>query len=385
MSPEPRLVTTAAELRLTCERLAAAPHVAVDTEFLRERTYHARLCLVQLASPTEHALVDPFAVEDLSPLRELLVASDVIKVFHAARQDLEIFHSMWGAVPQPLFDTQVAAAILGHGDQLSYAALVQALLDVRIDKAQTLTDWSRRPLSSDQLRYALDDVVHLSSAYELVRTRLAELGRAEWLARTFESMADPALYRVDPREAWRAVKGTRGLSGEKRAVLREVAAWREEAARERDLPRRWVLSDEALVEVARRAPRTGSELAGIRTLTQPQLRRDGEALVEAVRAGLAAPADERPARPPERPGDEALALADLMAAVVRLRARAADVSVGQVATRADLEALAMHGEASGVELLEGWRRELVGAELLALREGRLRLAVKDGLVVVEDA
>lgn len=381
MTAGPRVISRGQDLAELCERLAATEVVAVDTEFVRERTYRARPCLVQVATPSEHALIDLLAGVDLAPLRAVLLRTSLLKVLHAARQDLEIFHALWGEVPAPVFDTQLAASVLGLGDQVSFSGLVRDVLGVEVSKAETLTDWSRRPLSPAQLRYAAEDVVRLVPLHAELAARLVGRGRQGWLESDFQELVDPALYRVEPREAWRGIKRPPGLSGAQRAVLREVAAWREEAAQERDLPRRWVVGDDVLVHVARRPPRTLEELGQARGLEPRELRRSGAALLDAVARGLATPPEDQPAddRPP-RLTESAQALADMMACLVRLRALELGVTSSVLCTRAALEAVATSGEDADVAALRGWRRDVVGADLLALRDGRLQLRVESGEV-----
>ena len=379
-----RPITTLAELEALCERLSDAPHVAVDTEFIRDRTYFAQLCLVQIATEGEHALVDPLALRDLAPLRALLMRKEIVKVFHAGRHDLEIFHDIWGELPSPVFDTQLAATLLGMPAQTSYGNLVGEILGVTLDKAGTLTDWARRPLSASQLRYAADDVIHLATLYGRMRAMLAEKGRGGWLDAEHAALVDPATYVVDPEDAWRAVRGAGNLRGAQRAALRHLAAWRERQARERNIPRRWVLSDESLGELARQRPKNLDDVRAVRGVQAAVVERWGGEILAVV-----ARAEQEGPMPPEAQGVRvdaaAEALADLLGCLVRVRAKERGIAPTQLATRAQLERLASEGEFSEAAVLQGWRREVVGDDLLALREGRLRLAVRDGVVVVERA
>lgn len=384
MTPAPSPLTSPRQLEETCARLAAAPFLAVDTEFHRERTFYAQLCLVQVASLDEVVLIDPIALKDLGPLRDLLLRPGIIKVFHAAKQDLEIFHDLWGEVPAPVFDTQVAATVLGLGHQVGYARLVEDVLGVKLEKAGTLTDWARRPLAPEQLRYAADDVVHLASAHVVIAKRLEEQGRAEWLERDMTALADPAQYRPSPETAWRSVRGAGTIHGPAKTVIRPLAAWRDEMARARNVPRRWVLPDEALIEVARRRPETLDDLGRIRGVNQRMLDEQGARLLALVaEAKNAEP--ERAAPRPRRMTAEAEVLADLLQCLVRMRSRERGVAPAQLATREQLERLALEGEEADVPALQEWRREMIGDDLLALRDGRAQLVVRDGVVVFEKA
>jgi ribonuclease D len=378
----PQLIQQHDELEALCARLRLAGHVAVDTEFIRDRSYFARTCLVQLATEDEIALVDPLALPGMEPLRAVMLAPEVVKVLHAGRQDLEIFFGLYGEVPAPIFDTQVAAALLGLGDQVGQAPLVEKLLGVVLDKAGRLTDWARRPLSPDQLRYAAADVAYLLPLQRMLAGQLEERGRLDWLERELQAQLDPALYTPDPQGAWRGLKGVAGLRGAARGVAREVAAWREERAMHLDRPRRWVLGDDAILEIARRAPRTKDDLLRVRGLGDVAR---GEADALLARVAQAADSQEPREPAPRRSAmtPEADALADLLGCLVKLRARERGVATGQLATRTQLEEVALHGERAQVPVLEGWRREIVGDDLLRLREGSLSLVVRDGLVEIE--
>ena len=384
MSPgsPPAPLTDRRALERACARLARAPYLAVDTEFHRERTFFAQLCLVQIASSDEAVLVDPLAVRDLTPLKELLMLPGIVKVLHAAGQDLEIFHDLWSAVPAPLFDTQVAAGVLGLGHQVGYARMVEQLLDVKLEKAGTLTDWARRPLADDQLRYAVDDVVHLAAAYPVLLARLQDQGRSDWLAPEMKALSDPQQFAADPEAAWRTVRGAGSARGPVRLVVRALATWREEQARTRNIPRRWVLPDESLVEVARMRPAAREEMARVRGLSARFLDDHGDRLLKVIAEASKDPA-ESPASRVRRLSPEAESLADLMHCLVRMRARERGVAATQLATREQLERVADEGVDAEAAVLEDWRREVVGDDLLALRAGMLRLVVQDGKVVIE--
>jgi ribonuclease D len=373
-------VDTPAALSDLADRLAGSEWLALDTEFIREKTYLPKLCLIQVSNGEVAACVDPLALEDLNPLRRVLYDGSIIKVLHAARQDLEIFLHDWGHIPLPLFDTQPAAALLGHGDQVGYAKLVQQVLGVDLPKDHSRTDWSRRPLEQGQLRYALDDVIYLGQVYLKMRGRLSDRERLQWLAADFADLADPATYVQDPRTAWQRIKGRQHLRGVQLAVLQTLAAWREEQARSRDLPRRWVLKDEVLVDLARRRPRDLEQLARIRGLEPPTIRRDGEILLHLIGEALQRPKEQWPRE--GRPGKPLTAAqeaqADLLSATLRLLADSHQLSPHAIAGRKDLEKL-VRGE-SDTRLLEGWRRKVAGEHLLDLLAGRWSMrATADGV------
>jgi ribonuclease D len=355
-----------AALRALAESMRGADAIAIDTEFMREKTYYARLCLIQVATDDIVAAIDPFAVKDLGPLFELMRDERCVKVFHAGSQDLEIFYRLMGEVPAPVFDTQVAATLTGLPTQVGYQQLIRSLVGVELDKAHSFTDWARRPLSEDQVEYALDDVRYLTRAYRTLCEVLDRGGRLGWLAEDFARMADPATYDVVPGEQFLRVKRASVLDRRSLAVLREVAAWREREAQERDIPRRWLVSDESLIEIARRAPGDRTALLAVRGLNEQVVRRSGEDILEAVKRGRSLPEDDLPKiEKRKRLHGEVEELADLMSALVRLRAKEHDVAPTLLATRDDLERFA-GGERDGSPLASGWRHTLVGSELEAL-------------------
>lgn len=376
-------IDTPAELEALCTRLRGHPWLAIDTEFIRERTYRARLCLVQVASEDDIACIDTLALDSLDPLIERLLDPTVTKVLHAARQDLEIFHDLTGGrVPAPVFDTQLAATLAGFGDQIGYAELVKRLLGVSLDKSQSRTDWSARPLDDEQLRYAADDVRHLREVYTLLRDRLESAGRLEWLEEDFAALADPAQYRSDPDSAWRKVRGANQLRGTQLAVLRALAAWRERQAEAADRPRRWILDDAALLALAKSSPTRREQLGKVRGLGESWIRRHGGDLLELIRAAReagpgqeAAPRRPRPLTLPEE------ARVDALMALVRLQANEHDVAPATLATRRDLEAL-IRGE-EDVALRRGWRHGLVGKLLDRFLSGDARLRCDAEELVVE--
>jgi ribonuclease D len=355
--------------------------LALDTEFMREKTYYAKLCLLQFGAGDGAWIVDPFVVSDLGPVAEVLADRSVVKVMHAGIQDVEILTRLLGEPPAPVFDTQVAATLAGFPAQVGYARLVKELYDVDIDKSDTYSDWSRRPLTPAQIEYALADVRYLPRMYVQLKERLEAEGRLAWLQADFERLSDPATYDVVPEEQFRRIKRVTSLSRRQMGVLQHAAAWREREAQRRDLPRRWVLSDETLVEVARRQPKDTGALGELRGLNTRALGDGGQGLLSAVLVGLAMSDAELP-RITKRPRTvvDIEGVVELMGALLRVRAIEHGVAVPLLATRADLERLAA-GEREDSALLQGWRKSIIGDALVDLVEGRLSLRVADGKVV----
>ncbi len=364
-------------LRALSEHLRAQPFVAVDTEFHRERTYYAQLALVQVASAERVACIDPLAKLDLKPLDELMLDPGVLKVVHAGRQDLEIFYDRTGCIPSPLFDTQIAAGLLGYGDTIGYAALVSRVLGVELQKLHGRTDWMRRPLDAAVIEYAADDVLHLRDVYRALDKELTDKGRRAWLDEEQAPLLREATYRVPEEDAWKKLKGAGRMSGVERAVARSLAAWREARARKSDIPRRRVLSDEVIVDLARQRPETVEATERLRALEPGVRKRFGAEIVALVRAAMtSSPASWPPSLDSGPPADVDPALVDALSAVLSARARAADVSPRVLSSRAELEKLAAGDD--DVEVLRGWRGEIAGGALRAFLRGEVRLAVDDG-------
>ncbi len=356
-------ITTADTLRSLCAHLARAPWIALDTEFMRVQTYRARLCLVQLATPDTVVCVDPLALSDLTPLLELVYAPHITKVLHAARQDLEVFADLRGGPPPSVFDTQIAASLVGYDDQLGYGALVEAITGHKLDKLEARTDWAARPLSDSQIRYAEDDVVYLRDVYLHLETRLKELGRTQWLVEECTTLTDPALYRTDPENAWRRLGAGAMLAPPAQTILAALATWRERQAQQRDLPRGWVVPDPILVEMARRMPDSIAALAAIPEIKPSVVRRDGVALLEIVAQARTAPIQPR-WDTPERLDPAQMTLLKKLGARVQERAREASVSQTLIAPKRELLRLVRRDPACA--LLRGWRRNFIGEELSAL-------------------
>jgi ribonuclease D len=370
-----KLITTTDQLTAFCKPLAAAEFIAVDTEFMRERTYWPKLCLAQVAGPDEAAAVDALADDiDLAPLDELMANDKVLKVFHAARQDLEIFYLRLNQVPQPLFDTQVAAMVCGHGEAASYESLATKLAKAKIDKSSRFTDWSRRPLSERQVAYALSDVTHLRVVYEKLERQLEKTGRLSWIAEEMAMLSDPAIYRADPEQAWRRLK-PRGGSPRLLAILREAAAWRERTAQRIDIPRQRLLRDEQLLEIASHAPKSAEELARTRGLGRGFAEGwQGRELMEAIERARKLPDSALPTR--DRSPEQLRApsaVVDLLRTLLRLKAEEAGVAGRLIATADEVDRLAAGKR--DVPALRGWRREVFGTDAVNLIEGRLALSL----------
>jgi ribonuclease D len=368
------LITDTAALAEFCARQRGVDYIAVDTEFMRERTYWPILCVVQVAGPADTAAIDALAPGiDLAPLLTLMNDPATLKLFHAARQDLEIFFHLSGAVPQPLFDTQIAAMVCGFGDSASYETLVRKLAGASLDKASRFTDWSHRPLTERQIDYALGDVIHLRTVYERLQQRLAKNGRASWFAEEMAALIDSSLYRAEPAEAWRRFRLRGKADSRFLAVLRALAAWRETAAQQRDLPRGRILRDEALIEIASHAPKGVEALARTRGLGKGFAEgKLGKEILDAVAQGLA-DRDPPPAIPQKAQNPPGLGpLIELLRVLLKQRCEDHEVAQKLVASADDLEAIAADDRAA-VPALSGWRREVFGGDALALKHGKLAL------------
>lgn len=375
------LITTTAALADACQRLAKHSTITVDTEFLRETTYFPLLCVIQMASADEAVVVDALAEGiDLKSFFTLMANEAVTKVFHAARQDIEIFHHHSGRVPHPVFDTQVAAMVLGYGDSIAYDQLVERITGHRPDKSHRFTDWSRRPLTPDQLDYAVSDVTHLREVFVALSNDLAKRGRSEWVKEEMEVLTSPSTYDIDPDRAWERLK-TRVRKPKDLGVLIEVAAWREREAQSRDVPRGRILKDDAVGDIATQHPATIERLAGLRSLPKGFDRsRWGQDVIDAVKRGLARDPQSLPKLERPRQGNNGQATVELLKVLLRMTAERHGVAAKVIATVDDLEDIA-NDDNSKVGAMHGWRRELFGDQALALKHGRLALAVEKGRVV----
>ena len=353
----------------------------MDTEFLREKTYKPRLCLIQVATDTELACIDPLAMDDIDIFLDLLFDRSIIKVFHAAGQDLEIFYWMRGDVPGPVFDTQIAAPLLGHHEQIGYGNLIREVLGTDLAKSHSRADWTRRPLPEAQLRYAADDVVYLAELYPQMLESLTRLGRMDWLSEDFLALENPALYDKDVSKVWQRVKGIQKFKGATLAAIQKIAAWREKTARESDLPRNWLLKDEIMIDLARQRPDSMQELTHIRGLGDSIIRRHGETLLELLRKSQT----EEPQRLPPfskkvRLSPSQDAIVDLLSTLTKLRGDELGIHPAVLASRKELEKLLTAPEDS--TLCRGWRKALIGEQLKELLAGRFGMHVEEQKIIL---
>jgi ribonuclease D len=375
------LITDSATLANLCARLSEADFVCVDTEFMRENTFWPELCLIQIADVNEAAAIDPMAPGlDMKPLLDLMTENDeVLKVFHAGGQDLEIIYNLTGKTPYPLFDTQVAAMALGQGEQIGYSNLVDAYLGIVVDKGARFTDWSRRPLDARQIEYAIGDVTHLAEIFPKMLARLRKTGRGAWLDQEMERIGDPANYANDPEEAWKRIK-VPGRKPDLLGRLKALARWREIEARQKDIPRGRIVKDETIADIAGHPPRKQGDLAKVRGLSPAWAGNDiGARMMAALDAAVPMDANEMPQRDDRKPGlgkDGAL-VADLLKLLLKIRSKEIDVASRLLARSEDLEALAA-GTRDDLSILQGWRFDQFGRDALDLVEGRLAFAVVDG-------
>jgi ribonuclease D len=378
------LITTTDALTAVCARMARHPFITVDTEFLRETTYYPLLCVAQIASADEAVVIDALAPGiDLAPFFALLADEKVVKVFHAARQDIEIVWNMAKIIPHPIFDSQVAAMVLGYGDSISYDQLVQRITGDVLDKSNRFTDWTRRPLTDAQITYALSDVTHLRSVYIKLAADLEKRGRSNWVEAEMGILTSPETYRMDPANAWERLK-TRVRKPKELAVLMEIAAWREREAQTRDVPRSRVLKDDVLGDIATQAPTTIEKLGHLRSLPKGFERsRWGEAIVEAVQRGVDRDPKTLPRFERFRPAPNGAATVELLKVLLRMTAESHGVAAKVIATVDELDRIAADDDAD-VPAMKGWRRELFGEKAIALKAGKLALAVDKGRVVTVD-
>ncbi len=371
-----------ADLKKFCNTLKDSRWITLDTEFIREKTYYPQLCLIQIANHQQAACIDPLAIDNLDSLFDLLYNPAITKVLHSCSQDLEIFYYLRDAVPQPIFDTQLAAAVLGYGEQIGYANLVKAILNIELDKSQTRTDWSRRPLQEKQIEYALDDVRYLCTLYENIQQQLTDTQRSDWLNNDFQKMTDEANYHVNPDAMWRRVKQASRLKGVKLNILKHLASWRERRAIEINRPRRWVMADEVLLNLAMQKPRDKSQLLHIRGLEKKAIDHIGDHLLTLIRQAQQEPEDNWPKfKIPAKPNTEQEALADMVIAILRHQASQHKLSPQLLATRDEVNKVVM-GERQ-TPLLDGWRRQLAGNCVLDFLEGRSQLSCSAQQLTIE--
>lgn len=381
------LITDSKTLAELCERLAQSPFVAVDTEFMRENSYWPDLCLIQIADAKEAAAIDPKAKGlDLQPLLDLMVDNEeVLKVFHAGGQDLEIVHNLTGKTPHPLFDTQVAAMAMGMGEQIGYSNLVESMLGIKLDKGARFTDWGRRPLDKRQIDYAIGDVTHLSAIFPRMLDRLRNSGRGQWLDQEMERLGDPASYLNIPDLAWTRIRAP-SRKPEVLGRLKALAAWREREAQSKNLPRGRIVKDETLADIAGHPPKTQADLARVRGLSASWAQNDiGARMIAVLEESEPLPDEEMPPREDRKPGlgKEGALIADLLKLLLKVRSREADVAPRLIARSDELEALAS-GVRDGLSMLDGWRYDVFGKDALALVEGRTAFSVRGGKMVMSE-
>ena len=369
------------QLPLLCEQINQEPWIALDTEFLREKTYYPKFCLLQIAAPGWVACVDPIAIDDLSLLFEAIYNPNIVKVLHSCRQDLEIFYQITGRIPGPIFDTQIAAPLLGFQENPGYAMLVSSFLNINLNKAHTRTDWTQRPLSDDQIQYAADDVIYLCKIYTQMCEQLDKLGRLNWLESDFALLNNPELYQLSPENAWLKVRGKNKLTGRQLSILQSLTEWREQTAQTENKPRNWLFPDDMLLELAKLQPVTIADLAKIRNINERSVNRYGKVMCELIDA-----ARQRPPKPfkdkdqPAKKTQQHEAVLDVLSAVVRIRAEENSLNPIILATRKELEQLLFGDEEC--PLLQGWRYNMAGQELTGLLQGQYSLSLTPDAVLI---
>jgi ribonuclease D len=370
------------QLPLLCEQINQEPWIALDTEFLREKTYYPKFCLLQIAAPGWVACVDPIAIDDLSLLFEAIYNPNIVKVLHSCRQDLEIFYQITGHIPGPIFDTQIAAPLLGFQENPGYAMLVSSFLNINLNKAHTRTDWTQRPLSDDQIQYAADDVIYLCKIYTQMCEQLDKLGRLNWLESDFALLNNPELYQLSPENAWLKVRGKNKLTGRQLSILQSLTEWREQTAQTENKPRNWLFPDDMLLELAKLQPVTIADLAKIRNINERSVNRYGKVMCELIDV-----ARQRPPKPfkdkdqPAKKTQQHEAVLDVLSAVVRIRAEENSLNPIILATRKELEQLLFGDEEC--PLLQGWRYNMAGQELTGLLQGQYSLSLTTDAVVIK--
>ena len=378
--PTPLYIDKQTALENLCAELKSATYIAVDTEFMREKTYSARLCLIQIASEHSIACIDPFKLDSLDPFMDILLDRNILKILHSARQDLEIFHDLSNKVPGPVFDTQIAATLLGLPDQCGYAALVKHLLNIELDKAQTRTDWSRRPLDAAQLDYAADDVRYLLQLYPLILQQLKEQGREDWLSEDFLALENPDLYQLPLDNLWKKVSGHARLKGKQLAIVKQLAGWRELRARERDLPRKWIMADDVIISLARMAPEHPQQLEKIRGLANSRSKNSGSEILAQIQLAQKMPQDQWPRIPGKKTSKNEDVIVDLLMSILKFQAQKNNISPAILGARKDVEKL-LAGQTPA--LMQGWRKKIAGNVLSDVLEGRRILKIQQRQLQLE--
>ncbi len=379
-------INTEEQLKMLCGQIKKASWLALDTEFLREKTYYPKFCLLQIATPDWVVCVDPLVLPDLSDLFAAIANPTIVKVFHSCHQDLEIFYQLTGNVPGPIFDTQMAAPLLGYQDNPGYGMLVSSLLNVNLNKAHTRADWSKRPLSEAEIQYAADDVIYLCQIYQLMLQKLAELGRLDWLVQDFKTLENPNNYHVLPENAWLKIRAKNKLTSKQLAIVQALAQWREIAAQSENRPKTWLLRDELIFDMAKLQPETIDSLADIRGINERTLHRYGQKLCEIIAAAKNnAPVSLKEKDRAIKKNQQHEAILDILTALVRIRAEENSLNPTILATRKDLEDLLFNeAEAEDCPLLHGWRYSMAGEELVGLLKGELLFGIQaDKLNVIK--
>lgn len=360
-----------------CNKIEDSPYIALDTEFIREKTYYPKLALLQIANCEHCTCIDPISIENLNPLISLLQNQKIIKVFHAAKQDMEILFQLFGQLPVSVFDTQIAAAILGHGGQVSYAQLVESTLNIKLDKTQTRTDWMKRPLSNKQIEYAENDVKYLVKIYPVLLQSMEETGKKNWLDNDFLSLVDSENYRVKPEQCWKRIKGANKLNKDRLVILKELAAWREKAAMNEDRPRQHIIQDDALITIARIRPDKSNKLYGIRGLNESKVRKYESEITSCIDKASKIPQSDWPTLPtPLKQNINQEAMVDSLMAILKINADQHNISSNVLANRKDIEKLVSGN--NDIPLMNGWRRKIVGEALLDFLKGKSLLHVQNG-------
>lgn len=368
------------KLHQLCESIKDAPLLILDTEFIREKTYRAKLCLIQIATDDIVACVDPIALTDLSPLMDIINDESKLKILHSARQDYEIFYDLNNKLPQPIFDSQLAASLLGYGEQVGYGSLVEKVLGVQLDKAHTRTDWSNRPLNQAQIRYASDDVYYLRQLYPLLKKQLADQGREKWLDEEFAALCKPDLYVTHPKDAWNKVKGINRLRPRQLAAAINISEWREEMAIEKNRPRRWILADDILLAAAQLLPKNLSQLETIVNIKKATIDNSSEIILSCIKRALELEQDDLPSTTkPKRLSADQEIIADFLMTQIKLVAKEQSISPANIANRKMIEKL-INGETDN-PLLTGWRYQLAGKLIQELLSGEVGLSIKNNKVV----
>lgn len=370
-------------LSLLCEKIKNSPYLVIDTEFIREKTYRAKLCLIQIATDNIVACIDPLAINDLKPLMDIIYAEEKLKILHAARQDYEIFHDLNAKLPTPLFDTQIAASLLGFGEQIGYASLVNKTLNIELNKAHARTDWSKRPLSPAQIQYASDDVYYLKQVFPLLQQQLTQQGRSDWLTDDFKSLCQPDLYITLPQDAWKRVKGINRLRPRQLAAAKKIAHWREQVAIDKNRPRRWILADDIIIAIAQLLPTDVSQLQTVATLTKATIENSGKQILKAVKDALELSDTELPVTvKSKRLSPDQEIIADLLMTQLKLSANQQNISPTNVASKKDIEKMII-GE-TDIPLLKSWRYQIAGQQIQNLLSGEYSLKISSGKVLLTE-